>query len=132
MLESQTTAARPSTIRSRITNGSKLSRGVDGRSADARRFRDLGMSFADDLGGAASLTEAQRALVAQAATLTVQAERLQGAMLRGETVDVEQQTRVANVLARTLSRLGIRKREAKPVSPLVAHFSRPPTREVSR
>ena len=87
------------------------------------------MALADDLGGAAMLTEAQRALVSQAAGLTVQSERLQGAMLRGEPVDVEQQTRVANVLARTLSRLGIRRRDAKPASPLVDHFSRPPARE---
>jgi hypothetical protein len=102
-------AALPSTSRSRVTNG-KMIAGLDGRSAEARRYRDLAMSFADDCGGAAGLTESQRTLVAQAAALTMQNERLQGAMLRGETVDVEQQTRVANSLGRTLSRLGIRKR----------------------
>jgi hypothetical protein len=102
-------ASRPATIRSRVTNGRKLVAGVDGRSADARRFRDLGMSYADDAGGASSLTEAQRALVATAASLTMQAERLQATMLRGEPVNVEQMTRVANSLARTLHRLGIRK-----------------------
>ena len=92
-----------------MTNG-KMVAGVDGRSAEARRYRDLLISFADDCGGAAALTETQRALVRQAAALTIQAEKLQGAMLRGEDVDVEQQTRVANSLSRTLSRLGIRKR----------------------
>ena len=109
-------AARPATVRSRVTNGAKMIAGVDGRSADARRYRDLAMSFADDCGGAASLTEAQRALVAQAAALTLQSERLQGAMIRGEDVDVEQQTRVANSLARTLSRLGIRKQVSRKLS----------------
>jgi hypothetical protein len=39
------------TSRSRVTNGSKFISGVDGRSAEARRFRDLAMSFADDAGG---------------------------------------------------------------------------------
>lgn len=72
------------------------------------------MALADDLGGASSLSEAQRALVSQAAALTVQSERMQGAMLRGEPLDVEQQTRVANVLARTLSRLGIKRRVQEP------------------
>ena len=104
---------RPLKLRSRVTNGSKMIAGVDGRSADARRYRDLAMSFADDLGGAAVLTEAQRALVFQAASLVVQSEALNGAMIRGELVDVEQQTRVANALGRTLNRLGIKKPAAR-------------------
>jgi hypothetical protein len=94
--------------------------GVDGRSAEARRYRDLAMSFADDLGGAAVLTEAQRALVFQAAALVVQSEALNGAMIRGESVDVEQQTRVANALGRTLNRLGIRKRPSP--APTIAEY----------
>ena len=109
---------RPLKLRSRVTNGSKMIAGVDGRSADARRYRDLAMSFADDLGGAAVLTEAQRALVFQAASLVVQCEALNGAMIRGELVDVEQMTRVANALGRTLNRLGIRKRA--PTKPSVS------------
>jgi hypothetical protein len=108
-------AARPATVRSRVTNG-KMIAGVDGRSAEARRYRDLAMAFADDCGGAAGLTEAQRTLVRQAATLTVQSEKLQGAMLRGEEMSDEQMTRVANSLSRTLSRLGIRKRADRKLS----------------
>jgi hypothetical protein len=95
--------------RSRVTNGGKLLVGIDGRLAEARRYRDLAMSFADDLGAAASLTEAQRALIAQAAALVVQSEAMAGAAIRGEAVNVEQQTRVANALGRTLNRLGIKK-----------------------
>jgi hypothetical protein len=113
-------AARPATVRSRVTNGAKMIAGVDGRSAEARRYRDLAMSFADDLGGAAGLTEAQRALARQAAALTVQSEALNGAMIRGELVDVEQQTRVANALGRTLNRLGIRKRVSP--APTIADY----------
>ena len=90
--------------RSKATNN--MFDGFDGRSAEARRFRDLMLAYADDAGGEAVLTEAQRALVKQAATLTLQSERLQSAMLAGGAVDVDQQTRVANSLARTLSRLG--------------------------
>lgn len=109
-------ASRAPTTRSRITNGKQLLANIDGRSAEARRYRDLAMSFADDLGGSACLTEAQRALVRQAAALSVQSERLQGAMLRGEEVSDEQMTRVANSLARTLQRLGIRKRADRKLS----------------
>jgi hypothetical protein len=50
-------AERLPTVRSRVTNGAKMIAGVDGRSADARRYRDLAMSFADDAGGPDSLTE---------------------------------------------------------------------------
>ncbi len=102
-------ATRPATVRSRVTNG-KMIAGIDGRSAETRRYRDLCMSFADDCGGAASLTEAQRSLVRRCAMLTVASEKHQAAMIRGEDVNVEQQTRVANSLSRSLSRLGIRKR----------------------
>jgi hypothetical protein len=106
MLESQAVAARPSRLRSRVTNGSKMVAGLDGRSAEARRYRDLVISYADDLGGADKLTEAQRTLIAQAATLQVQSERVQAAVLRGDLVDVEQLTRLANAAMRILTRWG--------------------------
>jgi trimethylamine:corrinoid methyltransferase-like protein len=101
---------------------------VDGRTAAARRYRDLCISLADDIGGASSLTEAQRALVRQAAAMIVQSEKLQGEVLRGEIVDSEQLTRLANAATRILSRLGV-KRARKPTSALLEHFSRPPSRE---
>ena len=121
MLESQTIAARPSRLRSRVTNGSKMVAGLDGRSAEARRYRDLAMSFADDLGGADKLTEAQRTLIAQAATLQVQSERVQAAVLRGEVIDVEQLTRLANAAMRILSRLGL-KRERRDTTPTLDEY----------
>jgi hypothetical protein len=119
MLESQALAARPSRLRSRVTNGSKLVVGLDGRSAEARRYRDLAMSFADDLGGADKLTEAQRTLIAQAATLQVQSERVQATVLRGEVVNVEQLTRLANATSRILTQLGLR-RERRDTGPSLA------------
>jgi trimethylamine:corrinoid methyltransferase-like protein len=64
----------------------------------------------DDLGGAAGLTEAQRALVRQAAAIIVQSEQLQGTVSRGEIVDCEQLARLANAATRILSRLGIKRR----------------------
>jgi hypothetical protein len=95
--------------------------GVDGRSVEARRYRDLTMALADDLGGAASLTEAQRALVRQAAAMIVQSEKLQGEVLRGEVVDSEQLVRLANAATRILSRLGI-KRTVRDTTPTLAEY----------
>ncbi len=103
---------RSRTNRSRITNGKDLLRGINGRSAEARRYRDLIDGFSADLGG----TPGQRelALIRQAAALTVQSEVMQAAIVRGEAIDVEQLTRLANVLTRTLKELGIHKGKAAP------------------
>jgi hypothetical protein len=116
-------SAKKPTARSKITNGKQLLANIDGRSPEARRFRDLVASLGDDLGGEAGLTEAQRALVRQAAALVVQSETLVAASIRGEDVDIEQMTRVANALGRTLARLRLRK-PRKPGRPshLAAHF----------
>jgi hypothetical protein len=82
--------------------------GLDGRSSTARRFRDLRLAYAEDLGGRDALNEAQRTLIDQTAALQVQAERVQAAILRCERIDSDQLTRLANSVARNLSRLGIR------------------------
>jgi hypothetical protein len=121
MLESQANAARSTRLRSRVTNGSKLVAGLDGRSAEARRYRDLVMSYSDDLGGADSITEAQRTLIGQAATLQIQSERVQAAVLKGEQVNVEQLTRLANSSTRILTRLGL-KRERRDATPDLADY----------
>jgi hypothetical protein len=116
MVTSAAIVVRSPRTRSRVSNGSKLVAGVDGRSADARRYRDLVMNLTDDIGGASNLSEAQRTLVSQAAALVVQAERLHGQILRGEFVDNEQLTRLSNAATRVLSRLGLKRRarDAKP------------------
>jgi hypothetical protein len=103
-------ASRPATSRSRITNGKRLLVGIDGRSAEARRYRDLAISLADDLGGQDKLSEPAKILVRQAAALTIQVEGLQSKIVLGEDIDLDQLTRLSNVLGRTLHRLGLKKR----------------------
>ncbi len=104
-------AARPSRSRSRVTNGSEMLRGIDARTAEARRFRDLCEGFTKDLGSPPGARDL--ALVRQAAALTVQTETMQAKIVRGEDVNVEQLTRLANGVTRTLRELGIRKRGAQ-------------------
>ncbi|AFL53994.1 hypothetical protein ABIE78_006379 [Sinorhizobium fredii] len=100
--------------RSAISNGSWLLEGVDNRSALGRRFRDLCISFAEDLGGAASLNEPQRALIRQVAAVTVESEKLQAAIVRGESVDPENLVRLNNLQARLVKQLDIKPRGQKP------------------
>jgi hypothetical protein len=99
-------AGQRPTARSRITNGKRLhAKGVDQRTEAARRFRDLTMGFADQLGGLGRLNEAERSLVRSAASLTIMAEKLQAAAASGEAVDNEALTRVSNSQARVLATL---------------------------
>jgi hypothetical protein len=78
---------------------------VDGRSAPARRYRDLVKALSDELGGDALLTEPMRAMVRQAAAVTVEAERMQASIINGEDVDTEQLVRVTNTLSRLMNGL---------------------------
>ena len=54
-------ATRPLNIRSALTNDPLLLRGVDGRSIVARRYRDVAIALADDLGGQDKLSESCQA-----------------------------------------------------------------------
>jgi hypothetical protein len=83
-----------------------LLNGVDGRSAEARRYRDLIASLAADLGGDPNkLSESVKALIRQTAAAVVVSERIQTQIVRDEVVDLEQATRVANTASRCLARL---------------------------
>jgi hypothetical protein len=124
--DSSAVVVRPLTVRSAVTNDPLLLRGVDGRSVVARRYRDVAIALADDLGGQGRLSEPSKILVRQAAAMTVQSK-----IVSGEDIDLEQLTRLSNVLGRTLQRLGLKKPRAKPASPLAAHFARPPVREAA-
>ncbi len=94
--------------RSKLSNGSWLLEGVDNRSATGRRYRDLCMSLADDLGGAEKLTEPQRAQIRQLAAITVESEKLQAAIVKGENIDHEALVRLTNLSARLVKQLDIR------------------------
>src|SRR5580693_5835733 len=111
--DSSSVAERPLTVRSATTNDPLLLRGVDGRSMIARRYRDVAIALADDLGGQDKLSEPSKILVRQAAALTVQVEGLQSKIVAGADVDIEQLTRLSNSLSRMLHRLGLKKRAVR-------------------
>lgn len=75
-------SAKPSlTNRSRVSNGKTMHSGVDGRSADARRFRDLVIALSEDI---SNPDEFARSLVRRTAGLIVEAERIEGLMVSGQ------------------------------------------------
>jgi hypothetical protein len=127
--DSAAVPARPLTVRSALTNDPLALRGVDGRSLVARRYRDVAIALADDLGGQDKLSEPTKILVRHAAALTVQVEGLQSKVVAGEDVDAEQLVRLSNVLGRTLQRLGLKRpapAKQSASNPLVEHFTRAP------
>jgi hypothetical protein len=111
---------RMQTARAAISNGTRLLEGVDGRSASARRYRDLVESFTADLGGF-GLTNADMALVRQAAATTMRAEQLQAEIVRGDAVDSDMLVRLSNASARILAALRA-KRPGKPTGPTLQEY----------
>lgn len=82
----------------------------DRRTSAAKRFAALVDRFTAEAGGAA--TEARQATVTELAGVVMASEAMTAAIVRGETVDAEQQVRLANTRARLMRELGIG--QAKP------------------
>jgi len=89
-------------------------REVDGRTVQARRYRELCSDLASDLGGDPSA--GQWLLVCRGAALAVQLELLEQSILTGTTIDAAEYASLTSVLIRTLKTLGLERR-AKDVTP---------------
>jgi hypothetical protein len=110
--------------RSRVTNGSRLLEGIDGRSAWVRRLRDLIALHLSDLGGEDAVSEAERSIVRRVATLTVELERMEaGFAVAGEALpeQIDLYQRTANSLRRLLESIGLERR-SRTVVPSVSEY----------
>lgn len=116
-------AERKPEARSAITNGRLLPRGIDGRSTEARRFRDLVDALAAPFGGLQAAPEIIRQTIRRSAALALQAEGLEEAMARGEAVDPIAFATVTNVLQRCLKRLEVARPKPKAGAALDAHLA---------
>jgi hypothetical protein len=101
----QPNAQRSPMLRSRVSNRPGGLAGVDGRSARARRFRDLTSGLKRDIGRA--LSAAEESLVDQAAALMLQREAMTAVGACGGSIDSRELVRVAGAVARTLAALGL-------------------------
>ncbi|MCK1450102.1 hypothetical protein IVB36_04060 [Bradyrhizobium sp. 35] len=109
----------PSKTRSRISNGSAVLEGVDGRSAPARRYRDVLAELISDIGGDPS--GAQTAIARRASALCVVCEQAEAEMVAGGVLDLAEFTTAANSLRRLLSDLGLERR-AKDITPSLSQY----------
>src|ERR1700720_2073609 len=110
--------------KSRITNGSALLPGIDGRSGWVGRSKNLIAEFVSDIPNASA---AERSLIRRCAVLTVQLEMLEQkfAQARGDAAPAELDLyqKIANTLRRHLSTLGLQRR-AKDVGPTLGDLIR--------
>jgi hypothetical protein len=103
------------TARAAVTNGRTLDPMIDGRSAYARRVRDVIRNHADDLGGDRVLSQAQRALIRRAAFLQAELEKreVKFALSDGASrLSLEHYQRATNTLRRVLLALGIERKSS--------------------
>ncbi len=90
--------------RSRTTNDRNALPGVDGRSAGARRARDLRREFEEFVTGCGGeLGTVESNLIDMAVTLKLQEESIRAGLIRGETVDGDELIRLSGATRRTLS-----------------------------
>lgn len=114
-------APPPPQFRTRKGTGAVVLTGIDGRSLLARRFREIASGIESDLGG--DLTEAQRHLVARAATLAIWCEERETELGEGGEFDAGQYATISNALRRLLSDLGLERR-LKDATPTLEQYLR--------
>ena len=118
----------PPTTRSAVANGSTLwIDSVDGRSREARRFRDVYGDLVGHLGGSDYATEPQKYLARRAAALVVWAEMAETTLAAGGELDVQSYTTSANTLRRLLQDIGL-DRVQRDITPSLTEFTHTITR----
>jgi hypothetical protein len=101
-----------------MTNGTALLPDIDGRSAIARRFKDITRGILADQGGADS--ECRLQLVRRFAAAAVLAEQMESRLANGEQIDIQEYALLCSTLTRLAQRIGIerRARDVTPPDPL--------------
>jgi len=93
--------------KSKVTNNTSPFLGdVDGRSAEARRFKDVFRSLTEALGGVDTLSAGQVLLCRKAAGLEVLTEKIESQIANGHTIENGEYSRCVGHLSRILDRLG--------------------------
>jgi hypothetical protein len=113
--------ARP-TARSQVSNGKDLFlEGVDGRSALARRYRDILAQLTSDIGGDPS--EAQSIIIRRATQLAVWCEQAEAEAAGGKALNIGEYATATNTLRRRLLDLGLERR-MRDVTPSIDAYLR--------
>jgi len=113
--------------RSRVTNGTALLPGTDGRGAWVRRCKDVIAEHLADMGGSDNTSAAERSIVRRAAVLTTELEMLEARFAQAEgmatATDLDLYQRMAGNLRRLLEAVGLQRR-AKDIGPTLGELLR--------
>jgi hypothetical protein len=95
--------------RSRLSNGKEILPDCDGRSAAARRYRDIASAVAADISphGADRLSEARAQLVRRFSACCVLAEMLEAQLIAGGTISIADHSLLVSSLVRLSQRIGL-------------------------
>lgn len=129
--------ARPRVARSRLTNGTDLLPGVDGRSTWARLMRDVIASMMNHLGGEDCASEPQRMLVRRVAAFEAELVFLEDGFARAraeggapDAANLDLYSRMASAQRRILEAVGLN-RVPRDITPdLSDYVQRGPRAEV--
>ena len=107
----QAGAERPDNNRSSITNGARLfPKGVDGRSARGRRWRDIYYGFLAQLGGEGTATAYETAQARDLAAMRLAMEEAQAAQVEGKPFDLAGYANAAAIFRSIARDLGLHER----------------------
>ena len=106
-----------------MSNGKALLPDVDGRSAIARRYRDIVAAILIDQGGVAECSEQRKQLIRRFAAASVLAEQLEAKLANGEEINVERHALLCSTMVRVARQIGVN-RVAKDVTPSVDEYLR--------
>ena len=104
--------SRKNRQKSKITNGSVLLPGVDGRSPWVRRCKDVIAAHLSDMGGEDNTSAAERSIIRRAAVLTTELELLEVRFAtagEASTEDLDIYARIAANLRRLLEAVGLKR-----------------------
>jgi hypothetical protein len=104
-----------------MTNGIALLPSIDGRSAIARRFKDITSAILADQGGAEQCSETRLQLVRRFAAAAVLAEHLESRLANGEQIDIQEHALLCSTLTRLAQRIGTERRQ-RDVTPSLQQY----------
>ena len=104
---------RKAAQRSRVSNGRDLLPDIDGRSAVARRYRDIVSQILVDQGGEDQCSESRKQLVRRFAAAAVIAEQMESRLANGEQIDIAEHATLSSTLVRLAQRIGIVRRSGR-------------------
>ncbi|MDH3668010.1 MAG: hypothetical protein OEN23_13875 [Paracoccaceae bacterium] len=122
--DSSVESVKKPTARSRVTNRKQtFLPDVDGRTREARRYRDVYAGLVAHLGGENEITDAERHLAKRAASLVVWCEVEEGKLAaENGDFDIGPYVTGVNALRRILADLGLERR-ARDVTPTLEQYA---------